>query len=236
MNGLVKIGNPWKNPAKCVSGGIVIFVKNWVLHKHYQSVIEYDFDGIYGILLQHKTSGRETIIIVCYLPPEGSEHCHDDRAFYDYLKTVIYWHSDSDICVIGGDVNGMIGNKQDAVSEIDAVCKRHPLDLEKNKHGDALIEFLIDSKYCIVNGRVTAVSTKGKLVVDYLLTKFENVNYFQTCRVHTIKELCDLIGIATKHKLPYHSVITAELSLTYHVSDYNAMLASDIQNGSACIW
>ncbi len=70
-----------KKTAKYVSGGIEIFVKNWVSHEHYQSVIEDDFEGIYGIRLQHKTSGRETIIIVCYLPAEDSERGQDDKTF-----------------------------------------------------------------------------------------------------------------------------------------------------------
>ncbi len=139
---------------------------------------------------------------------------------------VIYRHSDSDICVIGGDVNGRMGNKQDAVSELNAVCERHPLDLERTKHGDAFIEFLIDN--------FASVSTKGKSVVDYLFTKHENVNYCQACRVHTMKELCDSIGIATKQKLPDHLVITAELSLTYYVSDYNPTECNQEVNIEIC--
>lgn len=63
------------------------------------------------------------------------------------------------------------------------IPQRHALDTTKNKHGEALTEFLSNAMCCVLNGRVTpqydnftSVSTEAKAVVDYILAPHDCLN------------------------------------------------------------
>ena len=51
-----------------------------------------------------------------------------------------------------GDLNACIGGHTETCYT-DTIPPRIPLEKVKNNHGKAFIEFLIDSKCCVVNGR-----------------------------------------------------------------------------------
>ena len=56
-----------------------------------------------------------------------------------------------------GDYNARISNNKDYVEQIDDLPERFGIDKNKNSHGDSLLEFLINNKVCIVNGRECSV-------------------------------------------------------------------------------
>ena len=67
--------------------------------------------------------------------------------------------------------------------QCDNLPDRLLIDLEKNNHRENLIEFLLESRMCILNGRYdpqhdkyTSQSPSGKSVVDYIITCHENIN------------------------------------------------------------
>ena len=83
-------------------------------------------------------------------------------------------NSESDAIFLLGDFNSRIGTLSDTLNEIDDLCARIPIDKTINQHGHEMIEFLIESKFCVLNGRFaekdnfTSISKKRKAVVDYL--------------------------------------------------------------------
>ena len=61
-----------------------------------------------------------------------------------------------------------------------------------------LIEFLKSTKLCTLNGRLKAendaftfVSSRGKSVVDYILTAYTDLKYFENFEVKRITEIID---------------------------------------------
>ena len=91
---------------------------------------------------------------------------------------------DGDQVAICGDLNARLGNKRDLNSTLDDIIlsERNELDDKSNRYGDYLVDFLVDSKCYVTNGRgdralgnYTSVSKKGKAVVHYVI-----VSYSQT--------------------------------------------------------
>ncbi len=125
-----------------------------------------------------------------------------------------------------GDCNARLGNKQDCILDIGNAPKRFILDKATNKHGDALYEFLLDCKRCIVNGQVTpefnnwtSISTKGKSVVDCVIVPMECLDICATFKVLTarsiISEYCNIadVDLDLPDIVPDHSVIMLELNI-----------------------
>ena len=89
------------------------------------------------------------------------------------MLSQIYMHDYVDYSFICGDFNGRIGSLLDYVKEIDSVPDRTIHDKEVNGHGRSLIDFLLDARFCVTNGRITpacnnftSISRKGKAIVD----------------------------------------------------------------------
>ena len=123
-----------------------------------------------------------------------------------------------DAIYIGGDMNARIGNLEDFIPTIDSIPKRVAIDDFVNKHGETFLEFLRDSRMCLLNGRIdplydnyTSVSPKGKAVVDYIVVPFdclENCLEFKVLLASQIVEdraLFNLIG--DNCRLPDHSML-----------------------------
>ncbi len=53
-----------------------------------------------------------------------------------------------------GDFNGRIADECDFIHGVDAVT-RSALDTGRNGHGDCLLKFVKDCKFCLLNGGVT---------------------------------------------------------------------------------
>ena len=85
--------------------------------------------------------------------------------------------------------------------------ERNVLDVKSNRYGDYLVDFLVDSKCCVTNGKgdraldnYTSVSKKGKAVVDYVI----------------VPECVDKYGLSLHSKVrpPDHSLICCQLNLS----------------------
>ena len=113
-------------------------------------------------------------ICVCYLPPQASAY-NDSLDFYTKLLEQVYMYQNIGKLYICGDFNARCGDIQDFIEGVDNVQKRHVIDDVSNRNGDLPIEFLVDCNMCMLNGRTgshdfTNISSKGKSVVDYVLT------------------------------------------------------------------
>ena len=86
--------------------------------------------------------------------PEGEARGQNAEVFLDHLLSVIYQCVDYDMCIFAGDVNARMGSMQDCVVDIDTLPTRAIYDMGKNDHGDSFVEFLKESKFCVLNGRL----------------------------------------------------------------------------------
>jgi hypothetical protein len=57
--------------------------------------------------------------------------------------------------MIARDFNSGIGGLSDKVNRIDKILERKMIDKSINKHGNAFAEFLYDSKFSVLQGRIT---------------------------------------------------------------------------------
>ena len=96
----------------------------------------------------------------------------------------MYMYHEGDPLLLCGDFNGRIGHKTDHNITIDPIQipMRNVVDAETNKYGEYLVEFLTDSMCGVINGRCdikddnfTYVSTRGRSVVDYMITPYDQL-------------------------------------------------------------
>ena len=190
-------------------------------------VIDKLIDGLLGLELKYLYSNSRFILYACYLPPENSNWGRDPESYFAHLLSQIYTFADnSDIIVICGDLNAKLGNLDDNIEAIDSIPKRNILDPTKNLHGECLQEFLISSKMCILNGRInpyfndfTFISTRGKSVVDYIITGHESLRF---CKDFKVLQVSDLIKqyncaslISSSCKPPDHAVLYCKILMKF---------------------
>ena len=154
------------------SGGVGFLVSNTALGTYTVHILDQSREDVLWVKLQSKSDDEFAVILcVCYLPPEGSSRGDNAQEFYDSLLTQVYMYHDGNPMVISGDLNGRLGSKADYDGALDGVTipPRIVIDTTCNKYGDYLVDFLVDSRYCVVNGRgdkscdnYTSVSKKGK--------------------------------------------------------------------------
>lgn len=171
------------------SGGAGVFVKNTILDS-FSVRTDKAYEGIPCLHFEHVVSRYSFIVISCYLSPETSTWGRNADLFFAHLLSLIY-AADADAVYICGDLNSRIAQLRD-YGEEDDIPSRVVLDTSSNKHGESFIEFLKDSKCCVLNGRVTpendnftSVSVRGKAVVDYIVTPHVDLNTCVKFKVFT---------------------------------------------------
>ena len=204
--------------------------------------------------LQHKFEGITLLPCVCYLPPENSSRYFDVTSFYDHLLTSIYEFQNDGYIFVCGDFNSRCGELEDYIAGVDSIPERNVVDFTVNTYGDLLIEFLINTNFCILNGRnsmnndFTSVSTKGRSVVDYCLIPHDCIDIFRKFSVvhvidliNTIPNFSNCMGTS----MPDHSLlrwdvvyyITSESQKFHSDSDcstFDKFDLSNIPNGFMC--
>ncbi len=237
LDGFIWLGHNRKSlhvRARRAYGGVGLFVKDW-LYSEYKIEENYKiYDDMLGIMFTHKVTGYRFMIYSVYLPPENSTFYNNAPEFFNRLLIEVYKYVDIDALYFIGDVNSRIGSLNDC-TDLDNVMSRKNLEEENNNHGKAFVEFLHDSKCCVVNSRVsteydnfTSVSTKGKAVVDFVFTPHENLKTIHSCYVDTCSDIINTLGIqhmiSDTCKAPDHSLVTIKI----YMSRYTTMQCRNI--------
>ncbi len=207
------------------SGGLGWLVRNALFHEYDITITDKSYEGILCLNVKHRFTGFSANLIGCYLPPEFSHWGRDSDNFFSHLITLLYMSTNEDLITICGDFNARISDKCDYIPEVDSIQSRTAIDHSYNKHGEALLEFLKDTKCCTVNGRIdinndnfTCISTKGKSVVDYLISPHECLKYYKSVEVVTCTDVIDTFSLQgllnDRCKMPDHSIVLCEIMLT----------------------
>ena len=161
-------------------GGVAILFDYDFMTNYHVELVDKSYDGLLLVKCEHKLSAHTIIIAGCYLPPEMSIWGRDATGFYSHLLQFVYQYQDVDAFYICGDLNSRIGKKCDYIPDIDNLSERTVIDFVQNSHGAALHDFLLESRFCIVNGRIkpeqnnfTFIHSRGRSVVDYFLVPID---------------------------------------------------------------
>ena len=184
-------------------------------------MIDDTYEGILWIKLSLKHDpGISVLLCVCYLPPEGSSRGNQVQEFYDTLLAQVYLHWDGSPTLICGEFNGRIGTKQDSSDETIRPCVA--IDAVPKNHGEHILQFLSDTRFCTVNGRFdiqrdnyTSISQKGSAVVDLIIVPGAQLNNISDFHVTTMTDALDLYGITphSRAKVPDHSLLTCTMDI-----------------------
>jgi len=103
--------------------------------------------------MQHKYENFTLLPCVCYLPPENSSRYFDVNTFYEQLLMDIFKYQNDGLVFICGDFNSRCGRLHDYISGVDVLPERNTVDFTVNSYGELFIDFLINTNWCILNGR-----------------------------------------------------------------------------------
>ena len=106
------------------------------------------------------------------------------------------------------------------------------IDKTANQHVQAFVEFLIETKMCVLNGRFdvdddsfTSSSSRGRAVVDYICVPHENFDQCVNFKVMTSRSVIDkgnltqLLG--ERSTVPDHSALIVEFQLLHVLSKHD---------------
>ena len=210
------------------SGGVGLLVKEDLLEDFNVEILDKSYDGILAISIKHKITDYTVNIFIVYLPPERSVHGRDGAAFFNQLIYLTYLHCEYDKFLILGDFNARIGLKPDVDPELDSVPTRKPnVDSVSNQHGDELLDFLLETKMCILNGRTnsefdndfTFCHTRGKSVVDYIIVPHDQVSEYSDLTITPCNDIIqkyDLVSLChSANSPPDHSLLTVKTCFSF---------------------
>ena len=205
------------------SGEVGFLIKKTLLNDFDVSMLDDTYEGILWLKLIHKQGGDSIVCCVCYLPPINSTRNVDSSEFLDNLMCQMQEFVDQSLFYLCGDFNARISNFDDFISGVDFIPDRHIVDYNSNKHGDDLVEFLINSYCCVLNGRnntsndFTFIGLQGASVVDYCIVPYEKLNLFDSFEVIRMSDkLNDLNLFDTFDNLtsmPDHSILSWKIVL-----------------------
>ena len=226
-------GNNRKNThihAPTASGGVGLLVRDTFAENYKFEEIDKTYTDIIAMKFTHKISEFCFVVISGYLPPENSPWGRDAFSFFNHILQLIYMYHEVDALFIMGDFNARIGDLSDFDEAIDKLTQRIPnVDNKINMHGRGFIEFLLDAKCCVLNGRVTPEksnkftfqSTRGLSQVDYVVTMHDNLALCNTMNIKSCTEIINNLNleqlVAPTSRIPDHSLLTLDLSLSFHV-------------------
>lgn len=123
-----------------------------------------------------------------------------------------------------------LGKNCDFNREFDEICERVIFGNICNKHGQSFLEFLNESKFCVLNGRsgdkfvhYTSISTLGKAVVNYVCVPhdtLENCSDFKILPCNSIIE-SDILQeyLAARSKVPDHAFLLFDYHFKTRLKD-----------------
>ena len=131
----------------------------------------------------------------------------DAQKFFDCLLTNIFEFQNNGNMFICGDFNSRCGEMLDFIQGVDNIEQRLVIDFTVNKYGHMFIDFLLNSNFCILNGRkcedlndFTCITSRGHSVVDYCIVSQDDVSLFSELKVTRASML--LIWLDMKAFLP----------------------------------
>ena len=174
-------------------------------------------EDVMWVRFEHNESRQVFLVAVCYFPPVGSSREVDIEERFQILSEQIQTFQLEGQVIVCGDFNARCGGLKDTGDLDGRIEKRVVVDHVVNDQGELLVECLLNSGLCMVNGRkgndeFTCISSKGPSVVDYCLVPMEELDCIIDFAVKTMSE-CERILCSHEegYRAPDHSILVWNL-------------------------
>ena len=222
--------------APTASGGVGILISDNIKNNYDISIIDKEYEGILALQITHKDTDFEILLISGYLPPENSPWGRNASGFFAHCLKLLYMYNNVDVVVLMGDLNSRIGNLFDYTPECDIISQRDVnIDPIVNNHGRDFIDFLCDSKMCVLNGRspgpdnnnYTFSSTRGHSVVDYMISCHDSLHLFTDFKIEPCNDIVNKQNlqnmIGPNCRVPDHSMISVILHPNTYKQEFHSL-------------
>ena len=216
--------------APTASGGVGFLVRNSMAECYNFEEVDKSYNDIIAMKFSHKHNDFSFLVISAYLPPENSPWGRDASAFFSHLLQLIYTYNNVDAIFLMGDFNSRISNLPDNDEALDGIPNRCAnVDEKINGHGRGFVDFLIDSKCCVLNGRVspeksnqyTFHSVRGLSLVDYFVVPHDNLVLCKDLIVESCSDIVNKLGVENQitpvSKLPDHCLLSLTVDMRFQV-------------------
>ena len=130
----------------------VVLIKTKFCNEFIVDIADSSCDCMLWLQLKHRNSDLCIFACVCYLPPNGSSRQINVHDFFDTLLAGIYRFQNFGTILICGDFNSRCGSNEDYIEGIDEIQEMEVIDFTSNMYGNLLLDFLINSNMCMLNG------------------------------------------------------------------------------------
>ena len=161
---------------------------------------------------------NEYVVVYCiYLPPDSSKYGQNNENVLNLLTIEMYKHANTKNILICGDFNARAGTRNEC-DDKDGISNHKNPDTIVNAQGLKLLNFISDIRGCIINGRVnceqndfiSVAAHKGLAVVDYHITRKDDINAILEMSVISCIELAARLQverlISNNSRLPDHNM------------------------------
>ncbi len=205
-----------KANAKRKSGGIVAYIRNE--YKNMLECLKSDHEDILWLRFkkEHFNIDKDLYLAVVYVIPENSSSLQHRSDCFEILNREVSKFSSKGYILLGGDFNSRTGLMKDYIEDdsndfgnvdpydqLDSHQFRYSQDKKSNAAGKYLIDFCLQNRLKILNGRIlgdligkfTCFKHNGNSTVDYIIISedfISKVNYFKVKPLTLFSDHCQI--------------------------------------------
>ena len=140
------------NKAVGGSGSVGLLVRSPWCQFWTVTVVEVGMEDVMWVRFEHKESCQVFLVAVCYFPPVGSSRDVDIEECFQILSEQIQTFQLEGQVVVCGDFNARCGGFKDTGDLHERIEEKVVVDHVVNDQGELLVECLLSSGLCMVNG------------------------------------------------------------------------------------
>ncbi|VDI15074.1 Hypothetical predicted protein [Mytilus galloprovincialis] len=230
------IGHNRKNvhcKARRGSGGVGAFIRLNLYDSFYVVIQDRSVEGIMWICFKGKHSDFNFSVAICYLPPTDSSRPSDQEKFLNDLLQQVYSNQTKGYTIICGDFNARCGSNTDYIEGVDDIKPRTTIDTTENYNGDLFCEFLSDTNFAMLNGRIgindfTYISPQGRSVVDYICVPYEQLESVLDFKIMRMSDVINTLNY-NPESIPDHSLLSYDIKYPVNVDEMSNHYANEVK-------